>query len=145
MMALLAVLLSAEAAARSVSSSALPLSWIFPDGEPWGVQCVSPGHVPGLCRAYAHLLVAATPSDPAAALVGGATYAVDGAAAVAGPPAVFETHVIPPSNASQVFTVDFDALVPPGGAVPSSVCVAPWVATADGAASGSLPPFCMQL
>jgi len=153
--ALLRVLLVAVAgvAGRDQSPTAsrddsLSLSWIFADGQPWGVRCVGSARA-GLCRAHAHLLLAATApgGDAAGALVSGATHAVDGGAAVAAGPCVYEVHVIPPALTQQVFTVNYDALLPPAAAPPKRVCISPWVASvaSSAPAPASLPPYCMAL
>ena len=66
----------------------------------------------GLQLRTARHVAQATGSDPLAPLVAGATYAVgDTGAALPGAPAVYEAHVIPPANSSQVFTVNYDALL----------------------------------
>ena len=74
------------------------------------------------CRAHVHLLFNATPSDPAASLIGGSKvtvyktlYGENSTDTVSGHVATYETHLIPPTNRSQVFTMDWSAFLPPVG------------------------------
>ena len=118
----------------------LPLAFLFPDGTPWGVRCVT---TTGLCRTHAHLLFTVTPPDPLAPVTGGAKFQLDGGPWIGSAPAVFEAHLIPPDNRSQVFTVNYDSLelMTPR---PRTLCAAPWAVAADGT-HGMLEPFCMSL
>mmetsp|Transcript_73044 Transcript_73044/g.219338 ORF Transcript_73044/g.219338 Transcript_73044/m.219338 type:complete len:287 (-) Transcript_73044:148-1008(-) len=122
----------------------MQLSYIFPDGEPWGIRCTASIK---LCRLFAHLLFTVSPHpplDPLSPMVGGATFSLDGGPWIGGAPATFETHLIPPENRSLVFTVNYDALQPLTDALPRELCARPWAVAADGT-KGTLPPFCMTL
>ena len=100
----------------SPANGSLSMRWLFPDGAPWGVQCVAGG----LCRAHVHLLFAVALAQPLDRLVGGARFAIErGGAYDASAIATFETHILPLSSlgedgGSQVWTVQYDALLPPG-------------------------------
>lgn len=105
----------------------LPMSWIEPLGEAGNQRamalCVNES---GLCRSGAHFLVAVEVGDPTHSVLTGGAYSIDGGAWHASTAAVFETHIIPPSNASVVFTFNVAALGQGATIAPRSLCVTVW-------------------
>lgn len=151
---LVAVLCISVALWGTATADGLPMGWLFPDGEgadgPWGVRCV-PAPLGRFCRAHTHLLFTATPALASASLVGGSELSIDGGPYLPGPVATYETHLIPPTNRSQVWTMDWDAMLYPSPAAdfspPSEVCIRAWSADTaqDSGAVGLLEPHCMNL